>query len=308
MNALSTSGRGTPARLGLYYGLGAYAAWGLLPVYFKLLGSVGAGEVVAQRVVWSVVFIAILIALRGSFPVLRAALANRRAVALLAVSALLIAVNWLVYIWAVMQGHVLAASLGYFLNPLVNVALGMIFLRERLGRVQGVAVLLAGIGVLVLATQATEGLWISLVLAVSFSLYGLVRKIVPVESLEGLAIETLILAPFALGWLVWIGRQGTLAFGHDLGFSLLLAAAGVFTAVPLLLFAAAARRMPYVELGLLQYLAPMLQFLLAVLVYGETMTTAHLICFGFIWTALAVYAGGNIAELRRVRALERAAV
>ena len=297
----------TQTRLGLIYGSAAYIAWGLLPIYFKSLGGVGAGEIVAQRVLWSVIFIALLIALRRSFPALRAALANRRAVGLLAVSATLIAVNWLVYIWAVLQGHVLAASLGYFLNPLVNVALGMLFLRERLGRVQGAAVVLAGLGVVILATQATDGLWISLVLAVSFSLYGLVRKIVPVESLEGLAIETVILAPFALGWLVWIGQQGTLAFGRDLPFSLLLAAAGVFTAVPLLLFAAAARRMPYVELGLLQYLAPTLQFLLAVLVYGETMTMAHMICFGFIWTGLALYAGGNVAELRRARALERVA-
>jgi len=296
------------ARRGLFYGLAAYVAWGLLPLYFKMLGGVGAGEIVAQRVLWSVLFIAVLIALRGSLPALRSALTNRRAVGLLAVSATLIAVNWLVYIWAVLEGHVLASSLGYFLNPLVNVALGMIVLRERLGRVQGAAVALAALGVLILAIQASDGLWISLVLAITFSLYGLVRKIVPVESLEGLAIETVILAPFALGWLVWIGQQGTLAFGRDLPFSLLLASAGVFTAVPLLLFAAAARRMPYVELGLLQYVAPTLQFLLAVAVFGETMTRAHVICFGFIWAGLALYAGGNIAELRRGRALARAGV
>ena len=291
----------TRARTGLLYGLGAYVAWGVLPAFFKLLGGASAGEVVAQRVLWSLVCLAVVIALRGSLPALRLALANPRALGLLTISAALIAVNWLVYIWAVLHGHVLASSLGYFLNPLVNVALGMVFLRERLGRVQGISVALAGIGVAILAFNAAGGLWISLSLAATFSLYGLVRKIAPVESLEGLAIETMILAPFSLAWLLWLAWSGSLGFGSAPGLSLLLAASGVLTAVPLLLFAAAARRMPYAELGLLQYLAPTLQFALAV-AYGETVTQAHLWCFGFIWAGLAVYAAHTVAELRRAPA------
>lgn len=287
------------ARTGLIYGLGAYLVWGLLPAFFKLLLAVSPGEIVAQRILWSLLFIAGLIAFNKSMPALRRALANPRVIGFLAISAALIAINWLVYVWAVINGHVLAASLGYFLNPLINVALGVIFLKERLGRLQMGSVLLAAIGVAVLALGASEGLWISLGLAFSFGFYGLVRKVAPVEALEGLAIETLILAPFALGWLIWLGQGDGLVFGEDIGLSLLLAFGGVLTAVPLLMFAAAARRMPYAELGLLQYVAPTLQFLLAVVAYGEPMTSAHIVCFAFIWTGLALYAAGNIAELRR---------
>lgn len=243
-------------RAGLIYGLGAYLVWGFLPAFFKLLESVGAGEIVAQRIVWSLVFIAALVAANGSLPKLRAALRDRRALLILTATAVLIAVNWLIYVWAVNNGQILASSLGYFLNPLVNVALGMIFLKERLGRAEAIAVALAASGVAVLAAGAGEGLWISLSLAFSFSVYGLLRKIAPVDSLEGLAIETLILAPFALVWLVWLGSTGELMFGTDAGLSALLMLGGVLTAVPLLLFAAAARRMPYASLGLLQYLAP----------------------------------------------------
>ncbi|MBB5684519.1 EamA family transporter RarD [Sphingobium boeckii] len=290
-----------PARAGLIYGLGAYLIWGLLPAFFKLLHAVSPGEIVGQRVLWSLLFIAGLVALRRSLPALRRALANPRVIGFLAISAMLIGVNWLIYVWAVINGHVLAASLGYFLNPLINVALGMIFLKERLGRVQMASVVLAAIGVAILALGASEGLWISLGLAFTFGFYGLVRKIAPVEALEGLAIETLILAPFALGWLLWLGQGDGLVFGETTSLSLLLAFGGVLTAVPLLLFAAAARRMPYAELGLLQYVAPTLQFLLAVIAYGEPMTQAHVICFAFIWTGLAIYAAGNVAELRRGR-------
>ena len=289
------------ARTGLLYGLGAYLIWGLLPILFKLLHTVSPGEIVAQRVIWSLLFIGGLIAFGKSLPALRRALSNPRVIGFLAISAALIGFNWLIYVWAVINGHVLAASLGYFLTPLVNVALGMIFLKERLGRLQTASVLLAAIGVAVLAVGASDGLWISLGLAITFGFYGLVRKVAPVEALEGLAIETLILAPFALGWLFWLGQGDAMMFGENAGLSLLLAFGGMMTAVPLLLFSAAARRMPYAELGLLQYVAPTLQFLLAVVAYGEPMTQAHVICFAFIWTGLAIYAAGNIANLRRAR-------
>lgn len=287
-----------PTRRGVVLGLGAYLCWGVLPLYFRLLASVLPTEVVAQRVVWSVLLLLALIVAIGRRPQLRAALANPRAIGILAASALMIGGNWLLYVWAIGAHHVLETSLGYFLNPLVNVLIGVVALKERLSRAQGVAVLLAAIGVSVLAVGA-DGLWISLGLALSFAGYGLLRKFAPVEALEGLAIETMLLAPVAALYLVWLGRTGALAFGTAPGLSALLALGGLITAVPLLLFAAAARLLPFSLLGLLQYIAPTLQFLLAILVFGEPLTTAHLICFGFIWAGLAVFAMDGLARARR---------
>jgi chloramphenicol-sensitive protein RarD len=285
------------ARKGVACGLSAYLLWGFLPVYFKLLGEVLPTEVVAQRVLWSVLFLAGLILIRRRWSQLRAAVGNPKALRILAFSALLIGANWLIYIWAIGAKHVLETSLGYFLNPLVNVVMGVVLLKERLTRAQGVAVGLAALGVSVLAVGASAGLWISLSLAGTFATYGLLRKIAPVESLEGLMTETMLLAPFAALYLLWLGAQGGMKFGTELDLSLLLALGGVVTAVPLLLFAAGARRLRYSTLGLLQYVAPTIQFLLAVLAYGEPLTTAHLICFALIWTGLAIYATDS---LRRV--------
>jgi len=289
----------TTARHGMAYGLGAYGLWGLLPLYFRVIGTVAPTEIVAQRIIWSVLLVGglILIARRGA--ALRWALADRRAMLILAGSATLIAVNWLTYIWAVTHGHVLESSLGYFLNPLVNVVLGVVLLKERLRPFQTAAVLLAACGVAVLAAGAGTGLLISLTLALTFGFYGLLRKVVAVESLEGVAIETLLLAPFALAWLIWLYAGGGLAFGHDAQITALLIAAGPVTAVPLLLFAAAARRMPYAALGVLQYLAPTIQFALAITVFGEHMTTAHMICFAFIWAGLMLYAADAVRIVRR---------
>ncbi|WP_188054717.1 EamA family transporter RarD [Sphingosinithalassobacter sp. CS137] len=287
------------SRAGLAQGVAAYALWGLLPLYFALLRGVDAGEIVATRILWSLVLLAVLIAALRRWPRLRVAMASPRTLLMLSASALLIAVNWLVYIWAVLNHHVLEGSLGYFLNPLINVLLGVLVLRERLDRVQAAAVGLAALGVLVLAVGAGAGLWISLVLAVSFGLYGLVRKLAPVDSIEGLTIETAILAPVAGLYLLWLGER--VAFGEELTLSLLLALAGVVTAVPLLLFAAAAKRLRYSTLGLLQYLAPTMQFLLAIFVFGEHMTRAHLVCFVLIWSGLALYAGRGTWEARRRR-------
>jgi len=287
------------ARRGVAFGLSAYLLWGFLPVYFKLLGEVLPAEVVAQRVLWSVVFLAGLILVRRRWSPLRAALGDPKALQILAVSALLIGANWLIYIWAIGARHVLETSLGYFLNPLVNVLMGVLLLKERLTRAQGVAVGLAALGVSVLAVGAASGLWISLSLAGTFATYGLLRKIAPVESLEGLTVETLLLAPLACLYLLWLGMRGGMMFGTGLDLSLLLALGGVVTAVPLLLFAAGARRLRYSTLGLLQYVAPTIQFLLAVLAFGEPLTTAHLICFALIWTGLAVYA---VDGLRRASA------
>jgi len=285
------------ARKGVVFGLSAYLLWGFLPAYFKLLGEVLPTEVVAQRVLWSVLLLAGLILASRRSGTLRAAFANPKALRILALSALLIGFNWLVYIWAIGAKHVLETSLGYFLNPLVNVVMGVLLLKERLTRAQGVAVGLAAIGVAVLAIGAASGLWISLALALSFATYGLLRKIAPVDSLEGLTIETVLLAPLAALYLLWLGSNGDMKFGTELDLSVLLALGGAVTATPLLLFAAGARRLRYSTLGLLQYIAPTIQFLLAVLAYGEPLTTAHLICFAFIWSGLAIYAFDGLRRM-----------
>jgi chloramphenicol-sensitive protein RarD len=290
------------SRSGLLLGLGAYLIWGFLPLYFKALAGVSATEIVAHRIVWSLVFLAGLVALWKRWPALRAA-ASSRVLLILVVTAALIATNWLIWIWAVTNDHVLEGSLGYYLNPLVNVLLGVVLLGERLSRARIFAVLLAAAGVAVLAFGAGDGLWISLSLAGSFALYGYVRKVAPVEAIEGLTIETAILMPISLGWILWLNASGESGLGHGSLTTFLLVLAGAVTAVPLLLFTAASKRLPYSTLGFLQYIAPSIQFLLAVLVFGERLTTAHIICFGAIWTALVIYA----AEGWRLNRVEAAA-
>jgi chloramphenicol-sensitive protein RarD len=289
-------------RRGLGFGLGAYLIWGFLPLYFLLLAGVTAGEIVADRVVWSLVLLIGILAVAGRFGKLVAVLRTPRTLGLLAISAALISVNWLIYIWAVQNGHVLGASLGYFLNPLVNVLLGVVVLGERLKRMQMAAVALAAAGVAVLASGAGTGLWISLSLAFSFGLYGLMRKIAPVESLEGLTVETALLTPFALAYMAWLASNDALVFGDVPGLTALLVLAGAVTAVPLLLFAGAARLLPYSTLGLLQYLAPTLQFVLAITVFGEAMTPSHIVCFALIWAGLALYVLSSVRKPRPVPA------
>ncbi|WNO54693.1 EamA family transporter RarD [Stakelama saccharophila] len=291
----------SPPADGLAMGVGAYALWGLLPLYFKLLQPVGAVEIVAHRVAWSLLLVLAIVALRRRLALWRSLLRQVRVLRLMAASATLIAVNWLVYVWAVNHAHVVAASLGYFLNPLVNVVLGLLVFGERLGRLQWTAIALAGAGVAVMAQAAPGGLWISLALALSFGFYGMVRKLAPIESLEGLATETLLLTPAALVYLVWLGVAGGLDFGQERGTDLLLMLSSVMTSVPLLLFAAAARRLRYSTLGLLQYIAPTLQFLLGVLAFGEPLTTRMLIAFALIWTGLAVFTAHALATHRRRR-------
>ena len=281
---------GQDGRRGLAAGVVAYALWGVLPIYFKAVGSVPPIDIVAHRVLWSAPFLAlVLIATRGWGQV-AAALKDRRTFGLLIATALLIAVNWLLYVYAVVSGHILAGSLGYYLNPLANVLLGRFVLQERLSRLQWAAVAVAAAGIGALLGGALGELWISLVLCFSFATYGLLRKIASVDAVPGLAIETGLLAPLAVGWLVWSMAAGEPALGGgDATVTLLLLLSGVATMVPLLLFTAAARRLPYSTLGMLQFLAPTLQFLLAVLLYGEPFTRNHAIAFGAIWAALALY-------------------
>lgn len=290
-------------RAGLLFGLGAYLLWGVMPLYFKAVAAVPATEIVAHRIVWSLIFLGALASLWKRWPAIRAAAGTSRVAMTLMLTALLIGVNWLVYIYAVVSGHVLEGSLGYYLNPLFNVLLGVVLLKEKLSRAQVFATILAGAGVAVLAAGAGSGLWISLTLAFSFGLYGFLRKVAPVDSLEGLSIETALLAPVAAGWLFWLAADGSIRFGQlGLGTDVLLALGGAVTAIPLLLFTAAARRLPYSMLGFLQYIAPSLQFLLAVLVFGEAFTVPHMICFGAIWTALAIFSIDGWRSAARARA------
>jgi chloramphenicol-sensitive protein RarD len=283
-------------------GLGAYALWGVLPLYFKALVHVGSTEIVAHRILWSLIFLGALATAWKRWPRIRAALMNPKVALTLLLTAVLIGINWLVYIYAVVSGHVLEGSLGYYLNPLVNVLLGVFLLKEKLSLLQKAAVLLAGSGVAILAFGAGDAIWISLTLAASFAVYGFLRKVAPVDSLEGLWIETLFLAPLAFGWVLWLTGSGHGAFLDSGLTDLLLILGGALTAIPLLLFTAAAKRLPYSTLGFLQYVAPSLQFLLAVLVFGEPLTTAHLVCFAAIWTALAIFVGEGLRAGHAARA------
>ena len=289
-------------RAGYTYGIAAYLIWGVLPLYFKALTGVGPGAILAHRILWSLILLIGLASLWRLWPRLRAALADGKVLLTLFVTSALIAVNWLVYIIAVTSGHVLEGSLGYYLNPLVSILLGVALLGERLSRTQMVATLLAAAGVAVLAAGAGSGLWISLTLAASFASYGFLRKVTPVDAVEGLTIESLILAPLALGWLLWGDAHGAPGLG-DWGMvtGLLLAVGGALTAIPLLLFNGAAKRLPLSTLGFLQYIAPSLQFALAVAVFGEPLTGAHVVCFALIWTALLLFTADGWRRAMRGR-------
>lgn len=277
------------AQAGLTFGIAAYGLWGLLPIYFKWLQAVPAVAIVAHRIVWSMVALAVLIlAMRGMGEV-RTALRHRGTLKLLITTAVLIAINWLVYVYAVNSGYILAGSLGYYLNPLANILLGYFVLKEPLSRVQWLAVAIAAAGVSVLAAGALSTLWISLTLCISFSLYGLLRKISHVDATAGLTVETAILLPLAAGWLLFNSGGRAPVWGTDTTEFLLLVGTGAVSTLPLLLFTAAARRLRYSTLGILQFIAPTLQFLVAVFLYDEAVTTAHAIAFAAIWTAAVLY-------------------
>ena len=284
------------AALGVLFGLGAYFTWGFLPLYLKTLVSVPATEVLAHRVIWSLLLLAAVVAAMRRWQPLVALARDPRTIVLLGITSLLIGVNWLIYIWAVNSGHVLETSLGYFINPLVNVALGVIVLGERLRKAQIGAVSLAAAGVVILAVAQGSLPWISLALAFSFSLYGLIRKMAPADPLTGLLAETALLAPLALIYLVTLGGG---SFGQSGSIDLLLILSGAVTAAPLLMFAAAGKRLRYATLGLLQYIAPTIQFLLAILLFREPLSAAHLVTFACIWIGLAVYAVDAVRVARR---------
>jgi chloramphenicol-sensitive protein RarD len=285
---------------GLLYAALAYIAWGLFPVYFKQLVQVNAFEVVMHRMVWSFVFLMGVLLVLKRWAWLRDVARQPRVLLAFALSALLLSANWSVYVWAVQNAHVLDASLGYFILPLVNVAMGFAFLRERPRPVQWLAVAVAASGVLWLTLQAGRLPWVALVLAGTFGTYGLLRKVAKLGALEGLTLETLLLLPMAvalLGWWTWHG-QGALVQGDPVTLGWLLLA-GPLTAIPLLLFAAGARRIPLATMGLLQYISPSLQMLLGVWLYGEPFEPARAIGFYLIWAALAVYSAEGLWRMQR---------
>ncbi len=298
-NQISPSDKHDNTRLGVIFGLSAYLIWGSFPVFFKALEGATPLEIVCHRIFWSVVFLFILVTARRQFGQVITTLRNRQILLTLCGSTLLIATNWLVFIYAVQQGEVLQSSLGYFITPLLSILLGFIFLRERLNRWQLFSVLLALIGVLNLAFHHDQFPWIALILAASFGLYGLLRKVAKVEAMIGLTVETLLLGPFALAYIIYLTTQQESSFlAGTLRLDLLLPLSGVVTAVPLLLFVAAARRLQLATVGFLQYITPSLHFILAVGLYNETFTRGHLISFIFIWAGLGVYSCNTVWKNR----------
>jgi chloramphenicol-sensitive protein RarD len=288
---------------GALYAVGAYCCWGLFPLYWKPLEQISPLEILCHRILWSAVFLLIVLGCKRHWSWLAPFARQPRKLVLFTASSLCLSLNWLLYIWAVNSGHIVESSLGYFINPLVNVLLGRLVLRERLGSLQKGAVVLAAIGVLWMTIQLGAFPWISLGLALTFGLYGLMRKQAPLPSLEGLALETFLLAPLAFAVLFLFAVHGETRFGHGSTIeTMMLVGAGVVTAVPLLLFANGARRLKLATLGLIQYISPTLQLLLGVLIYHEAFDSARAVGFAFIWSGLAVYTLSSVRVLLKGRA------
>ncbi len=295
-------------RRGLLLGVGAYALWGAFPLYWPLLEPSGAAEILAHRMVWSVLVMGLLVLGLRKAGQVRAVVADRRTRLLLVVAALTITCNWATYIYGVNSGRVVETSLGYFLNPIVTVLLGVFVLGERLRGLQWAAVCLGGFAVVVLAVDYGRPPWIALILAFSFGTYALAKKSAGVAPVESLAVETAVIAPFALAYLVWLGLAGRSTFASEgIGHALLIPTTGVVTAIPLLLFGAAAVRVSMVSLGLLQYLAPLIQFTLGLVVFDEVMTAGRWVGFALVWTALAIFTVEALRHRGRQLALAAAA-
>jgi chloramphenicol-sensitive protein RarD len=290
----------TESRRGLLLGVTAYAIWGLFPLYWPLLEPAGAVEILAHRIVWSVVTMAVLVLALGRRATFRRILADHRVRRLLALAACLITVNWAVYIWGVNNGHVVETALGYFINPLVTVLMGVFILGERLRRWQWVAMGVAALAVVVLTVDYGRPPWVAVVLALTFGSYGLCKKQAGAPAIESIAYETLLIGPLALGYLVWLGARGDSTFAsHGAGHALLFTTTGIVTAVPLICFGGAAIRVPLVTLGLLQYLTPILQFLLGVLYFHEDMPAGRWVGFVLVWGALAIFTADSVRHQRR---------
>jgi chloramphenicol-sensitive protein RarD len=296
------------SRRGLIHGIAAYFLWGIAPMFWKLLRDVSWVEILAHRVVWGVIAFGVIAAAVGVGPVLRAAARDRGTLAAMALSGVMLVVNWGTFIWAVAHGHILDASLGYFIIPLISVGLGMLVLGERLRRLQWIAIAAAAIGVAIQTWYAGGLPWISMVVAGSFGIYGLIRKVARVDSLVGSTLETALLVPVAAAYLAILALRGGGQLGHAAtGTQLILLSTGAVTAAPLLLFNSAARRLPLSTLGFLQYLGPTCQFVLAIAVYGEPFAAEQLIAFGLIWLGLAVFSADLVRAPRAAAPVSRIA-
>lgn len=284
---------------GLIFAFSAYIMWGLAPLYFKMLVDIAPLDIVLQRVVWSFAFILIIIGVSRRMSNVLVVLKQPKKVGLLVVTSALIGGNWLVFIWAVNTGHMLDASLGYYINPILNVVLGVIFLSEKLRKMQWFAVAIAVFAVLIELVAFGSVPWISLVLASSFGCYGLLRKKIAADALSGLFIETLILMPVALGYLFFVDSHSLELINGDVSFSLLIIASGVVTTLPLLAFSAAAIRIPLSTLGFIQYIGPSIMMSMAVMMYGESLSASKVATFAFIWLALIVYTFDGIKHSKK---------
>ncbi|KGN33855.1 protein rarD [Knoellia sinensis KCTC 19936] len=297
-------------RRGTAFGFAAYGIWGLFPLYFHALKPSGAFEILAHRILWTLAFCALVLMVRRDWAWLRTVVARPRLLGGLTLAALLIAVNWVIYVLAVITGRTYAAALGYFLNPIVTVGLGVVVLRERLRPLQWAAVAVAAVAAVYLTVAGGEFPWIALSLAFSFAFYGLVKKKVgaTLDAMHSLTVETLVLAPVAVGVLVWLGSQGSLTFGGEGPWHTgLLVAAGVVTAIPLLFFAAAARRVPLVTIGLIQFITPMLQLVIGVVLLRENVSGALWVGFGIVWVALVLLSIDSLRQAHRTRRARRVA-
>ncbi len=288
-------------RAGVLFAIAAYSMWGFAPMYFKLLEFMPAMEILVHRIVWSAVVLVLLIVLRYQWPKVKLALTSRKVMLTLLVAGILLGANWLLFIWAVNNDHLLEASLGYYINPLFNILFGRIFLAERLRPMQKFAVLLAISGVAIAVIGLGYLPWIALVLAISFSLYGLLRKKVAVDSLPGLFIETMMMLPIAVAYWVMFAGASSNMFTNGFDINVLLILAGVVTTAPLLCFTAAARRIQYSTLGFFQYIGPSIMFVLAVFFYNEPLDPARLLTFGFVWTALVIFCWDSLRHYQKNR-------
>lgn len=286
---------------GIFYGAAAFIIWGFMPLYWNLVKEVPSDELLAHRIVWALVFMAIFLAATKKFSALKSSFSSRKTILLVFLGALVNCINWLVYIWAVNHGHVLEASMGYFINPLVAILLGVVVLKEKLHALQIVALALAAIGVLISVFAYGTIPWISLILAVSFALYGLIKKVVPLESSVSLTIETAMMAPFALGYILFKQFSGTGSLGKiNQPITLLLLCSGIATAIPLLLFAKSAKRVNLSVVGLLQYISPTISFLLGIFAFHEQFVGTDFVSYSFVWVAIILFTLSNLQQFKLI--------
>lgn len=285
--------------IGIFYAVLAYIAWGFLPLYWKLLEEVLPLEILAHRIFWSFIFVSAIILASSGWTAIKNILTNKRYTCLLLLCSIIMGFNWFTYIWAVNANHVVEASMGYYINPLLTVFLAMIILKEKLNRWQGAAVVLALIGVIILTVQYGQIPWVAVILAVTFAVYSLIKKMVKVDPISGLALETALTMPVALAYILFMQVQGTGALGNvSWMVTIILMGAGIATATPLLWFAKATQRVDLTTIGLLQYLAPTISLYLGIFVFQEQFTLTHLISFGFIWVGLLIYSLSKIGLLK----------